>query len=177
MALKTCPDCGIDLSKKAATCPKCGAPQKKSTSLFTWLVIVVLGVWVIGAMTTPEVKPLGDESEASHLSRFDDQASPSLFSSRIDKSAEAQKKRKDLIDRLIERGLFEKIEMPGSLPRLWIKSAFYALEFDAKESFVSVVYAYYFDGNDLTDSILIFDSKTGKEVGSYSSENPGLRLY
>lgn len=176
MALKTCRDCGNNLSKKATACPKCGAPQKKPISLFTWLVIVVLSVWAIGTMTSPSSKPLSEESEASDISRSDDQAKSSLFSSKIDKSAEAQKKRKELIERLIGRGLFEKIEVPGSLPRLWVTPAFYALEFDSKESFVSVVYAYYFDGDDLSDSVLIFDSKTGKRVGSYSSVNPGLQL-
>jgi hypothetical protein len=48
MALTKCKECGEEISKKAEKCPKCGAPQKKKTSLMTWLVTVLLVLVAIG---------------------------------------------------------------------------------------------------------------------------------
>ncbi len=53
MALIKCKDCGAKISKKATACPECGAPPKKKTSMFTWLVVVLIGVGVVGAITAP----------------------------------------------------------------------------------------------------------------------------
>lgn len=92
----------------------------------------------------------------------------------IDKSPSMQAERKGFLERAIQEGAFQKIETPGSLPRVWVKPGFYTLDFDDKASYVSVVYAYYFDGSDQSDLVRIFDGKTGKEIGSYSDS--GLRL-
>ncbi|MCK4326382.1 hypothetical protein KAU86_02390 [bacterium] len=100
--------------------------------------------------------------------------SPAL--AKVDKSADMQEQRKQLIEKLITQGIFAKVEVPGSLPRLWVKPAFYTLDFETKEKFVSVVYAYYFDGSNYGDTVRIFDNMSGKEVGSYSLADPGLRL-
>ncbi len=48
MALVKCKECGQEVSQKAGSCPKCGAPIKKKTSLFTWIVAVFAGLWLIG---------------------------------------------------------------------------------------------------------------------------------
>ncbi|MBA2439983.1 MAG: hypothetical protein H0V50_04835, partial [Thermoleophilaceae bacterium] len=53
---------------------------------------------------------------------------------------------------LMSEGIFQKIETPGNLPRLWVRPRFYALDFDTKASFVSVLYAFdilELDGEDL----------------------------
>jgi hypothetical protein len=66
--------------------------------------------------------------------------------------------------------------MPGNLPRVWVRPAFYALDFDQKQDVIGVVYAFYFDGSNISDLVRIYDSKSGREIGSYSTVNPGLRL-
>ena len=48
MALTKCKECGEEISKNAEKCPKCGAPQKKKTSLFTWLVTIFVIFWAVG---------------------------------------------------------------------------------------------------------------------------------
>ena len=48
MALIKCTECGQEISQKAASCPKCGAPPKKKTSLLTWIITVVAGLWLMG---------------------------------------------------------------------------------------------------------------------------------
>lgn len=95
---------------------------------------------------------------------------------RVDKSDFAQKKRAELIGKLISQRVFMKIEMPGNLPRLWVGPRFAALDFDTKSSFVSVVYAYHFDGTDISDTVRVFDGRTGKEMGSFTITE-GLSLY
>ena len=94
----------------------------------------------------------------------------------VDKSAAMQAKRRELIDKLIKQGVFQKVEVPGSLPRIWVRPVFYTLDFDTKESFVSVVYAFYFDGSNASDMVRIFDSRSGKQVGRYSALIGGLKL-
>jgi primosomal protein N' len=45
MALVKCKECGEEISKKAEKCPRCGSPQKKKTSLFTWIVTIFAVFW------------------------------------------------------------------------------------------------------------------------------------
>jgi hypothetical protein len=51
MALTKCKECGGEVSTRAAKCPHCGSPAKKKTSIFTWLVVVLLLFWGIGYMS------------------------------------------------------------------------------------------------------------------------------
>ncbi len=95
----------------------------------------------------------------------------------IDKSAEMQDDRKSLIEKLIREGVFQKVEMPGNLPRVWVRSQFYDLDFDLKQQFISVVFAYYFDGARPSDSVRIFDAKTNKEIGTFSEVSGGLVIF
>ena len=57
VALSACKECGTPISKKAEKCPKCGAPQKKKTSVLTWLVTVILILWVIGYVSQLSTPP------------------------------------------------------------------------------------------------------------------------
>jgi hypothetical protein len=68
-------------------------------------------------------------SEASKRPREDKVAN-------IDKSQTMQEQRKKLINKLINQGIFQKVEMPGSFPSVWVKPGFYSLDFDTKDKFV-----------------------------------------
>ena len=97
----------------------------------------------------------------------------------IDKSKEMQKGREDLIKDLTRKGLFAKIEDPGRphlFVKLWVRPAWHVIDFDKKQSFASVVYAYYFDGTSYADTVIIVDAMNGKEIGEYSFRTPGLKL-
>ena len=87
-----------------------------------------------------------------------------------------QEERLAFIQKLIKQGIFQKVEVPGNLPHLWVKPAFYALDFDAKQKFVSVVYAYYITSNPRYNIVVLYDSKTGKEIGQYAEVYGGLKL-
>lgn len=54
-----------------------------------------------------------------------------------------QEQRWDFIERLIEQGVFSEVSVPGTLPRIRVGPAWGGLDFKTRESFVSVVYAYY----------------------------------
>lgn len=119
--------------------------------------------------------PQGEPSPPMPLSPAPQAAKPPP-APKVDKSEEAQKRRADLIKKLIGMRVFTKIEMPGNLPRVWTGPAFQTLDFDTKSKFVSVVYAYHFDGSDISDTVRVFDGRSGKEIGDFSVSS-GLRLF
>lgn len=53
MALIKCKECGKEISSKAKTCPSCGAKVPKKTSLFTWLVLILILLFVYSSYDTP----------------------------------------------------------------------------------------------------------------------------
>lgn len=91
-------------------------------------------------------------------------------------TAGKQQARKALINKLIEKGIFQKVEVPGDLPHLWVKQAFYRLDFDTKSQFVSVVYAYYLKKNPKYHIVVLYDNHTGKKIGEFAEVYGGLKL-
>ena len=55
MALVKCKECNEEISSKAKVCPKCGAKPPKKTSLFTWLVLIII-VFVIYSVSQSSTK-------------------------------------------------------------------------------------------------------------------------
>lgn len=54
MSLKKCKECNSKISTKAKACPACGAPQKKRTSLFTWVITTVVVLWILNTIIAGE---------------------------------------------------------------------------------------------------------------------------
>ena len=92
------------------------------------------------------------------------------------KTEKLQEKRKRYLEKLILLGVFYKVEIPGNLPHLWVKPAFYTLDFETQSEFVNVVYAYYFTANPISNTVVLFDSRTGEKIGEYAEAYGGLRL-
>lgn len=137
---------------------------------------------VIGAVLTSqddaeESQASGESTSAKTSEPATPPASVDSNAPVIDKSEAMQKGRRELIDKLIAQGVFQKVEIPGNLPRLWVQPAFHELDFDAKQKFTSVVYAYYVDSGDVSASVRLYDSKTGKEIGSFAAYHGGLELF
>ena len=65
MALKKCKECGGQVSSKAKTCPGCGANVPKKTSLFTWLVLIVIVYGVYAASRAPTTRVSSPETQKS----------------------------------------------------------------------------------------------------------------
>ena len=126
------------------------------------------------AAEAPEVK------QAEFDQRFDQEllkeaARPTGI--KIDREPETQAKRKALLQRLSNEGVFIKAELPGGLPWVWVGPAFYTLDFETQREVVSIVYSYYLDGSDPIAAVRIFDGRTNKEIGDYNMNSPGLRLF
>ena len=94
----------------------------------------------------------------------------------IDSSPEMQAKREQMIEDLKQMRIIQKIDMPGSLPHVWVAPAFYALQYDQKSTFISVVAAYFVAKNPSLDPTVLYDGQTGKKVGLFSVRT-GLKLY
>jgi len=94
----------------------------------------------------------------------------------MDSSPEMQAKRLNLINKLISEGIFYKVEKPGDYAHVWLTPLFHSLDFEDKESFVSVVYAYYISRDSKADTVILYDSKTGKHIGVYAELYGGLKL-
>ena len=91
-------------------------------------------------------------------------------------SADVQDDRKAFIQKLIGNNVFQKVEIPGSLPHLWVKPSFYSLSFDTKNSFVNVVYSYYYTLDSRYSMVVLYDSSSGKKIGSFNALYGGLDL-
>lgn len=161
MAMTACKECGQKISKKADKCPHCGAPRRK-TSKLTWLVLIVIMLGAY-AFINSKLAPSVDAPQA---------ATPQIT---LDSSPEAQKKRRALMQKLLDNGIFYKIEGSANSLHVYVDSGFYPLKIDDKQSFVEVVFAYYLAENPSTDWMSLHDSKSGNNVGSFTPQL-GLRL-
>ena len=159
MALKKCKECGNEISSKAEACPQCGAPQKKKTSIVTWFVLILILFGVVGAIFDSLNTPRD--------------AGPSAYA-KLDKSLKKQAERKEFIEKLIRKGILYKLVTPGEIPHIYVAPGFYSLNVDDKQSFISVVYAYCLAHDSRVNIVALYDSKSGKNIGSFNEG--GLKL-
>ena len=89
--------------------------------------------------------------------------------------ADIQDDRLALINKWVAEGVFYKLESPGSVVRLWVTPYFNTADFDTKQKLVNVVYAYYLTQDSKNNLVTLYDSQTGKKLGSYS-DGWGLKL-
>ena len=75
---------------------------------------------------------------------------------------------------LITNRIFQKTE-GGQVPKVWVRPGFYILDFDQKQTFLGVVYAYYSVENPTLVVVSIRDAMTNKEIGTFDPER-GLKL-
>ena len=76
---------------------------------------------------------------------------------------------------MIQQNIFDKVEIPGTLPHLWVKPSFYTLNYETKKKFVEVVYAYFITENKVYDMVIIYDNMTGNKIGTFSEYGLSLK--
>ena len=124
-------------------------------------VVVVLGLWLwIEATPAPRVAPPAGKALV------------------IDRSAGAQAERKAVIDGLMEKGLVRRIEPErGGMLKVVLRPGFYVMDDDTRRRYIDLIYAYYFDGSSVNDTVILRDSRHGNEVGQYNPYQGGLNIY
>ena len=88
-----------------------------------------------------------------------------------------QAERRQLIAKMINDGIFRKLEFTSKLQYLWVDSSFYSLPYENKKGFVSIVYFYFYDLQKIPsgDVVVLKDFRTGKRIGLFSDY--GLKMY
>ena len=80
------------------------------------------------------------------------------------------------MENLIRKGYFEKVDLTGESPEVWVTPAFELIDFDQKQSYISVVYDYYATSEGEAKPIILRESLTGSEIGQYNAALGGLYL-
>jgi hypothetical protein len=163
MALKNCKECGREVSAKADKCPNCGAPIKaKGPGCLSAIFIIGAFLFIVTSLT--------DNSDTKS------KPSPAREAfNRLDKSPEMQARRKDLLQKLINEGIFYKVEKTGDYPHVYVNTQFYLLSIDDKKSFVNAAFAYFLASDPKVDFLMLYDAKNGKIIGNFSA-TLGLKL-
>jgi hypothetical protein len=82
-------------------------------------------------------------------------------------SAEKKARRAALIENLRAEGVFGKIACRSRAADAWVMPRFYALAFDDKQAFVSVVYAHCFGPTSSDGFVTLRDNQSGKDIGTF----------
>ena len=88
-----------------------------------------------------------------------------------------QEIRLELILQLITDGVFQKVDPAGADNlKIWVRPAFYSLDFEQMQSAVGIVYGYYLAESRYRGSIILRDAASGKDVGKYHPQSGGLTM-
>lgn len=162
MALTKCHECSGTISSSAKACPHCGAGVKKSSLLGKLLLGLLAFVVLSSVISAFTEKPTAASAPA---------AKPAL----ADKSEAMQAKRWALIEELVEAGAFGNVESSNGVARAWVTPLFQQLDYATKQSYIGVIYAYYFDGSSSSNFVRVIDNQTGKTIGSFNPLSGGLK--
>jgi hypothetical protein len=86
-----------------------------------------------------------------------------------------QPERLKFINELIEKRVFTKVNVDELVPDIYVGPAFFLVDFETKQNFVSVVYAYTKTSRPNLTLVQLYDNMTGKEIGRYTES--GLKIY
>ena len=122
-------------------------------------IVIGISMW-IATTPAPRVKPKPGEAIA------------------IDKSVSAQLERKAVMDDLVAKGLVRRIDPErGGEVRVTLRPAFYLLDDETRRKDVDAIYAYFFDGSSVNDTVILRDGQHGNEIGQYNPYQGGLKIY
>jgi len=161
MALIKCRECGHEVSNKASNCQNCGiALISKTKVLFSLILIGLFFIIILTFLFDDDTSALKEEKKIS------------ISQEEIIKQSE---RKRFIEEELIKKiGIFKKIVVQGKLANIYVTSRFYALDFDEKAKFLDVVFAYYYIQDQTRELLILYDVKSGKEIGTYNKR--GLNL-
>jgi hypothetical protein len=88
-----------------------------------------------------------------------------------------QAERQEAIQELVERGVFQKVDLRDTGATIWVDLPFYALDFETKETFCSVVHGYVStNAKNEFIAVKLKDARSGRTVGDYGQQWSGFGL-
>ena len=88
-----------------------------------------------------------------------------------------QEIRRELIRQLISDDVFQKVDSAGDDPiTVWVRPAFYSLDFERMQSAVGVVYGYYLTDQHHVGTVVLRDAASGMDIAKYHPQSGGLRM-
>ena|SRR5882672_778166 len=171
-----CQKCGFtNLTGYGKSCAKCGHSFPASPSSAKIIIIIIIAAGLLSILALKSSHDTQQETAATHESS----PNPSRLAHPIDKSPTMQAERLKMINSMIGKGIFGKVEAGPSSNNasafVRIRPRFYALDFETKNKMIGIIYAYYCTGDDL-DLVILEDSLSGKTVGSFSTIYGGLKM-
>ena len=159
--------------------------KKKPGCLAQLLAVFLLGGLCIWGIKSCGEHVFGPETPEQAEKRKEDEAAKAE-QRRQEESVKAEKwrqeelkqpERRELIQKLINQGVFRKVDFRDGGATIWVDSSFYLLAFEAKQEFCSVVYAYVAThAKDELVSVTLKDGLSGKTVGDYGQQWTGFGL-
>lgn len=87
-----------------------------------------------------------------------------------------QEDRLGFMQKMTAMHIIEHTAESNNVVKVKVGKAFYVLDYNAKNKFCNVVYAYYHTKNANVDLMRIIDNYTGKDIGVYAEMYGGLKL-
>lgn len=171
---RTCSNCGVENIADAKYCTVCGRAMADQDTRFTkghWAILIgtlCLALFIVFAGFLLIIgRAIVQQKDRPVATQQVDSAK--------------QEKRRIFIEEAKRLGVFSKVDDQGgahSFVDVWVTPSFYRLDFQEKSTYVGVVWGYYFEGTEKQDGseVRVFDNYTGKQIGSYSIWNGGLKL-
>jgi len=139
--------------------------------------------WTQEALAKPE-KINSESSEDAPKQIQEDAAKPEKNASETAPTAEKwrqedmkQSARWNFIQKLVSMGVLHKVDFRHQAATIWVTPAFYLLDFDTKQSFCSVIYAYVSTkARSEIVAVTLKDRQSGKVVGDYGQQWTGFGL-
>lgn len=87
-----------------------------------------------------------------------------------------QEGRKWQIDSWIEEGILARVEVPGSIPRVYAAEPFYGIDRPEQESMLHEIFLYYVKQDPGMTTVRILDADSGEDVGLFTFQNGEFEL-
>jgi hypothetical protein len=151
-------------------------------NLLAAVLLLVLAGWGIKScgdrVFAPETPEQAEKRRQDEVTRALKRQEEKLAKAQKWKQEDAkQPERKELIQKLIDQGVFRKVDFRDHAATIWVGSPFYLLDFEAKQDFCSVVYAYLAaNAKDELVVVTLKDALSGNTVGDYGQQWTGFGL-
>ena len=165
---KVCPACGDDISGTAGASPVVSQAQapapKKKTSLGTWAVLILIGLGVVGwlsSSTAPTTTPTAQTTAAVS-------SPPPAPTPAPAKNTAAAESARAAVAVMMKQGLIKRMDVATG--KFYIYGDLWdGFELDAKQNIVKVISGYRETEYKGLPQVTLYESRSGKELANYGA--------